>query len=121
MIDERLQFQEATRQSVSAQAEIDAELTKLADRNGVTLQTFGDFLARSGVTYCSRLSIKSARPLPGASLSTGSFGPKRWSRKKTSMKCFNRSHPIRDNHNAAFPKYSWRSTIRPPKKTPPQR
>ena len=50
MIDERLQLQEATRQNITvAQAEIDAELTKLADRNGVTLQTFGDFLAHSGV------------------------------------------------------------------------
>jgi peptidyl-prolyl cis-trans isomerase SurA len=50
MIDERLQVQEATRQNITiSQAEVDAELTKLAERNGVTLDQFGNFLAQSGV------------------------------------------------------------------------
>lgn len=50
MIDERLMLQEAARQNVTVrQAEVDAELSKLAERNGITLDQFGDFLAQNGV------------------------------------------------------------------------
>lgn len=50
MIDERLMLQEAARQNVIVQqSEVDAELTKLAERNGVTLDQFGDYLAQNGV------------------------------------------------------------------------
>jgi peptidyl-prolyl cis-trans isomerase SurA len=50
MIDERLMLQEAARQNVIVQqSEVDAELTKLAERNGVTLDQFGAYLAQNGV------------------------------------------------------------------------
>ena len=50
MIDERLMLQEAARQNVIVQqSEVDAELTKLAERNGVTLDQFGAYLAENGV------------------------------------------------------------------------
>jgi peptidyl-prolyl cis-trans isomerase SurA len=50
MIDERLMLQEAARQNIVVQqAEIDAELSKLAERNGVTLDQFGAYLAQNGV------------------------------------------------------------------------
>ena len=50
MIDERLMLQEAARQNVIVQqAEVDAELTKLAERNDVTLDQFGAYLAQNGV------------------------------------------------------------------------
>ena len=50
MIDERLMLQEAARQNIVVQqAEIDAELRKLAERNGVTLDQFGAYLAQNGV------------------------------------------------------------------------
>ena len=50
MIDERLMLQEAARQNVIVQqSEVDAELTKLAERNGVTLDQIGAYLAQNGV------------------------------------------------------------------------
>lgn len=50
MIDERLWLQEAARRNVSvAQSEVDAELAPIAERNGVTLDGFEEYLARSGV------------------------------------------------------------------------
>jgi peptidyl-prolyl cis-trans isomerase SurA len=50
MIDERLMLQEAARQGISVQqAEVDAELAKLAERNNVPLEQFGAYLAQNGV------------------------------------------------------------------------
>ena len=50
MIDERLMLQEAARQNITVQqSEIDAELSKLAERNDVTLDQFSDYLAQNGV------------------------------------------------------------------------
>ncbi len=50
MIDERLQLQEAARQNVPvSQSEVDAELARIAERNGVALNQFEQFLAQSGV------------------------------------------------------------------------
>ncbi len=50
MIDERLMLQEAARQNISVQqAEVDAELAKLAERNGITLDQFAGFLVQNGV------------------------------------------------------------------------
>jgi peptidyl-prolyl cis-trans isomerase SurA len=50
MIDERLMLQEAARQNVIVQqSEVNAELTKLAERTGVTLDQFGAYLAQNGV------------------------------------------------------------------------
>jgi peptidyl-prolyl cis-trans isomerase SurA len=50
MIDERLMLQEATRQNIAVQqSEIDAELTHLAERNGVTVEQFGQYLQQNGV------------------------------------------------------------------------
>ncbi|HEX6103075.1 MAG TPA: peptidylprolyl isomerase [Alphaproteobacteria bacterium] len=50
MIDERLMLQEAARQNVIVQqSEVDAELSKLAERNGVPLDQFGSYLAQNGV------------------------------------------------------------------------
>jgi peptidyl-prolyl cis-trans isomerase SurA len=50
MIDERLMLQEAARQGVIIQqSEVDAELTNLAERNGVTLEQFGPYLNQNGV------------------------------------------------------------------------
>ncbi len=50
MIDERLMLQEAARQNITVrQSEVDAELSKLAERNGISLDQFGDFLAQNGV------------------------------------------------------------------------
>jgi peptidyl-prolyl cis-trans isomerase SurA len=50
MIDERLQLQEAARQNVPvSQSEVDAELARIAERNGVALDQFEQFLAQSGV------------------------------------------------------------------------
>jgi peptidyl-prolyl cis-trans isomerase SurA len=50
MIDERLMLQEAARQNITVQqSEIDAELGKLAERNGVPLDQFGVYLQQNGV------------------------------------------------------------------------
>ena len=50
MIDERLMLQEAARQNISVeQAEVDTELAKLAERNGIALDQFEQFLAQNGV------------------------------------------------------------------------
>ena len=50
MIDERLMLQEAARQNITVQqSELDAELSKLAERNGVTLDQFGPYLQQNGV------------------------------------------------------------------------
>ena len=56
MIDERLMLQEAARQNITVQqSEIDAELSKLAERNDVTLDQFSDYLAQNGVPLADQI------------------------------------------------------------------
>lgn len=50
MIDERLRLQEATRQGINVEdAEVSRRVAQLAERNNMTMDEFGPFLAQNGI------------------------------------------------------------------------